>query len=84
MYLNNPTIPGKRGFSIIDLDPYGSAVPFLDSAMHSIQDGGLLCVTCTDMAVLSGAHGDACWSKYGSMPLNTSYCHESVRDISFP
>ena len=76
--MNSPGIQGKKGFTIVDLDPYGSAVPFLDAAFRCIQDGGLMCVTCTDMAVLSGTHGDACWAKYGSMPINTSYCHESV------
>lgn len=41
---------------VIDLDPYGSAAPFLDAAVQCVRDGGLLCVTCTDMAVLSGGH----------------------------
>ena len=41
-------------FDVIDLDPYGTAVPFLDSAVQCIEDGGLLCVTCTDAAVLCG------------------------------
>ena len=40
---------------VVDLDPYGSASPFIDSAIGSIADGGLLCVTCTDLAVLAGA-----------------------------
>ena len=40
---------------------------------------GLLCVTCTDMAELSGNHAEACWAKYGSTPLRTNYCHEMVR-----
>jgi N2,N2-dimethylguanosine tRNA methyltransferase len=38
-------------FDVIDLDPYGSAAPFMDAAVQSVKDGGLLCVTCTDMAV---------------------------------
>ena len=29
-----------KRFDCIDLDPYGSAVPFLDSAMNAIADGG--------------------------------------------
>ena len=40
---------------------------------------GLLCVTCTDMAVLCGNHPEACHAKYGSMPLKADYCHEMVR-----
>lgn len=28
-------------FDVVDLDPYGSAVPFLDSAIANITDGGM-------------------------------------------
>ena len=41
-------------FDVVDLDPYGSPATFLDGAVQSICDGGLLLVTCTDMAVLCG------------------------------
>lgn len=37
-------------FDVIDLDPYGSPTHFLDSAVQSVAEGGLLCVTATDMA----------------------------------
>ena len=37
---------------MIDLDPYGSAAPFLDGAVQAVESGGLLCITCTDMAAL--------------------------------
>lgn len=40
---------------------------------------GLLCVTCTDMAVFAGNCPDACWSKYHSIPLKTKAVHEQVR-----
>ncbi|KAJ3135409.1 hypothetical protein HK100_002680 [Physocladia obscura] len=64
-------------FLVVDLDPYGSAAPFIDAAVRSIASGGLLCVTCTDMAVLAGSQWDACWAKYGSMPVpNATFCHE--------
>ena len=41
-------------FDIIDLDPYGSMVPFLYSTLKAIKKRGLLCVTCTDTRVLCG------------------------------
>merc|ERR1712179_537085 len=31
--------------NVIDLDPYVSPTPFLDSAVQAVTDGGLLCVT---------------------------------------
>ena len=40
-------------FDVIDLDPYGTVCPFLDSAIHSCNDS-LLCITCTDSRVLCG------------------------------
>lgn len=40
---------------VVDLDPYGTAAPFVDAAIGCIADGGLLAVTCTDLAVLAGS-----------------------------
>ena len=69
------------GFDVIDLDPYGTVVPFLDSAIQAVRNGGLLCLTCTDMAVLSGAHIHTCWSSYNTWPVRTGHrktCHEQA------
>jgi tRNA (guanine26-N2/guanine27-N2)-dimethyltransferase len=63
-------------YDVIDLDPYGSAAPFIDAAVQAVSDGGLLCVTCTDMTVLSGNYPEVCFAKYGSAPLKPSYVHE--------
>lgn len=41
-------------FDVIDMGPYESAAMFLDAAAaQSVADGGLLCVTSTDLAILS-------------------------------
>ena len=73
----------KRQFDVVDLDPYGTAVPFLESAIQCIADGGLLAVTCTDMAVLCARSPHVCFYKYGGAPLAKSYCHEvGVFEIS--
>jgi len=67
---------GKR-FDVIDVDPFGSPAPFLDSAMRAVRkDNGMLCLTATDMAPLCGVHVNACIRKYGGVPLRTMYCHE--------
>ena len=63
-------------FDIIDLDPYGTAVPLLDSALQALRNGGLLCVTFTDMSVLCGNYPETCYYKYGCIPHKTSFCHE--------
>jgi tRNA (guanine26-N2/guanine27-N2)-dimethyltransferase len=66
----------RTQFDVIDLDPYGSAAPFLDSAVQAVRNGGLLCITCTDMSVLSGGYPEKCFSQYNSMPVRGKYLHE--------
>jgi len=68
----------KLNVPVIDLDPYGSATPFLDSAVQAVNYGGMLMVTCTDMGVLAGNHPEACFAKYGSFPLKAHFCHEQA------
>jgi len=70
--------PPSKHFDAIDLDPYGSASVFLDSAVQAVSDGGILLVTCTDMGVLCGNHSEACFGKYGSTSLKAKFCHEMV------
>lgn len=52
VHLMNQFAADKEFFDVIDLDPYGSAIPFLESSLASLANGGLMCVTFTDMAVL--------------------------------
>lgn len=67
--------------TVVDLDPYGSASPFLDSAVQAVENGGLLAITCTDMAVLAGHHGENCYAKYNAFPIKAKFCHESALRI---
>ncbi|MEM3550829.1 MAG: tRNA (guanine(10)-N(2))-dimethyltransferase [Candidatus Bathyarchaeia archaeon] len=67
--------PGKR-FDFIDLDPFGSPVPFLESAIRALRSGGLIALTATDMAPLCGVYPKACIRRYQAKPLRTEYCHE--------
>uniref|UniRef100_A0A672MKJ0 tRNA (guanine(26)-N(2))-dimethyltransferase n=1 Tax=Sinocyclocheilus grahami TaxID=75366 RepID=A0A672MKJ0_SINGR len=71
----------KERYDVIDLDPYGSPSPFLDAAVQAVSEGGLLCITCTDMAVMAGNSGETCYSKYGSMSIKSRYCHEMALRI---
>jgi tRNA (guanine26-N2/guanine27-N2)-dimethyltransferase len=67
--------PRKR-FDAVDIDPFGSPVPYLDSAIRALRNYGLVALTATDMAPLCGVHPKACVRKYGGKPLRTEYCHE--------
>ena len=74
--------PRKR-FDIVDLDPFGSPVPYLDSAIRALRNNGILAATATDLAPLCGVHAKPCVRKYGGKPLRTEYCHElAVRLLS--
>lgn len=59
-------------WDVIDLDPYGSAAPFLDGAVQGVESGGLLCVTCTDMAALGGSHPETAYGRYAGLPIQSA------------
>jgi len=81
LFLSRYGAPRKR-FDYIDIDPFGSPVPYLDAALRALRNGGLLALTATDMAPLCGVHPDACVRKYGGNPLRTEYCHELAVRLS--
>jgi tRNA (guanine26-N2/guanine27-N2)-dimethyltransferase len=61
----------RRGFDAVDVDPFGTPVPFVDAATRASRR--LLCVTATDTAPLCGAHFRSGVRSYGAVPLNTEY-----------
>ncbi len=74
MYLKKDT-----QMSCVDLDPYGTAAPFIDAAVQSVANGGLLLVTCTDLAVLAGnSYPEKCFALYGGTPVWGAGGHESA------
>lgn len=68
----------KRGkFDVIDIDPFGTPSPFLDSAGYCARRDSLLCVTATDTSALCGTYQEPCIRKYNSKPYKSEYCHET-------
>lgn len=68
---------GIKGYDVIDLDPYGTAAPFLDAAVQALNDGGLLCVTCTDAGVFASVgYPEKTYSQYGGLPIKGPHSHE--------
>lgn len=64
-------------YDVIDLDPYGTAAPFLDAAVQAVNDGGLLCVTCTDSGVFASVgHLEKTFALYGGLPWKGQQSHE--------
>ncbi|KAI0965659.1 S-adenosyl-L-methionine-dependent methyltransferase [Xylaria arbuscula] len=68
----------EKRYNVIDLDPYGTAAPFLDAAVSAVRDdGGLLCVTCTDSGVwASNGYPEKAFALYGGIPVKGTYSHE--------
>jgi tRNA (guanine26-N2/guanine27-N2)-dimethyltransferase len=58
-------------FDIVDLDPFGTPIPFADAALSNARS--LVCVTATDTAPLCGAHQRSGIRKYSTLPQNTDY-----------
>ena len=81
LHLSNLTAV-KEPIDVIDLDPFGTPAPFLDSAARVISKrNGLLCITATDMPNLVGINKYTCLRKYGVVPLKTWYAHETALRI---
>jgi len=70
----------ENEFDFVELDPFGSPIPFLHDAARSFRTkkAGYLSVTATDTAVLCGAHHAACIKNYGAVPLNNEFTHENA------
>ncbi|MGQ4556445.1 tRNA (guanine(26)-N(2))-dimethyltransferase [Halobellus sp. GM3] len=58
-------------FDVVDLDPFGTPIPFVDAAVANTRS--LVCVTATDTAPLCGAHQRSGIRKYSTLPQNTDY-----------
>ena len=66
----------KQSYEFIDIDPFGTPLPFLDIAFQAAPRSGLIGVTATDTAVLCGAQANACVRRYESRPLHVDCCKE--------
>ena len=61
----------------IDIDPYGSPVPFIDSAMQSMARSGVMEVSATDTAALTGSSKTALMRRYGARVRTDCLAHDS-------
>jgi tRNA (guanine26-N2/guanine27-N2)-dimethyltransferase len=80
--LRQPAFPRSHKsdkYDVIDLDPYGTAVTFFDAAVQAVRnDGGLLCITCTDTGVwASNAWAEKAFSLYGGVTMKGVHSHEA-------
>ncbi len=73
----NAFLLNNKFFDYIDIDPFGSPNPFLDSAIKRLKHKGILAVTATDTAPLCGTYPKACHRKYFAQPVRNHMMHET-------
>ncbi len=66
----------QTGFDYIDIDPFGSPNPFLAAAVGRISRNGILAITATDTAALTGTYPKVTQRKYWATPLRNYLMHE--------
>ncbi len=59
----------EKKYDCIDIDPFGTPAPFLESALKGLNNNGILGVSATDTAVLCGAKPSICMKRYGAMSM---------------
>lgn len=66
----------EKKFHYIDIDPFGSPVYFIDSAMRSVCNDGVIACTATDTATLCGTYPKVCLRRYGAVPFHSTIMKE--------
>ena len=67
----------SKGFDYIDVDPFGTSNYYLDSSVKRLSRNGILAVTNTDTAALTGTYPRACVRKYWAVPNRDYMMHET-------
>jgi len=66
----------RNKFDYIDIDPFGTPIPFLDSSTRMLRNNGILAVTATDTATLFGKYPKTCLRRYDTSATRTHFSHE--------
>ena len=67
----------NKGCDYLDIDPFGTPNPFLSAAVATISRGGILAVTATDTAALTGTYPKVTKRKYWATSLKNYMMHET-------
>jgi tRNA (guanine26-N2/guanine27-N2)-dimethyltransferase len=66
----------ERPFDYIDVDPFGTPVPYVSAAIQGCKRKGILGITATDTAPLAGTHPKKCARRYGAKSIRCVFGHE--------
>ncbi len=61
---------------LIDVDPYGSPIPFIDSTVYAIARNGLIAITATDTGPLNCSYEEACYRRYHAKCYKVDFVKE--------
>jgi tRNA (guanine26-N2/guanine27-N2)-dimethyltransferase len=67
----------KERYSYIDIDPFGSPLPFLAAGINGTLNGGVLAFTATDTAALSGSIPRVARRRYG-VEISMTHCYQEM------
>jgi len=73
---NLNTLLSENKYHYIDVDPFGSPVFFIDSAMRGVHNNGVIACTATDTATLCGVYPKVCLRRYVGRPFHSYLMHE--------
>jgi tRNA (guanine26-N2/guanine27-N2)-dimethyltransferase len=71
VHRNANALMHEEWYDVIDVDPFGTPMPFADAALANARD--LVCITATDTAPLCGAHFESGVRSYSAVPRNTDF-----------
>ncbi|TFG10140.1 tRNA (guanine(10)-N(2))-dimethyltransferase [Candidatus Thorarchaeota archaeon] len=67
----------EKRFDFVDVDPFGTPVPYLNAAVQALNPtGALLSLTATDMPALCGVYPPVAFRKYGGFSIRSPISHE--------
>ena len=67
----------EQGWHWVDIDPFGSPMPFLDTAIQSLAKKAIIEISATDTAALSGSSKTALMRRYGARINPDNLAHDS-------
>ena len=65
----------------VEIDPFGSPVPFLDIALQRVKRRAIVAVTATDTAPLCGTYPDTALRRYGAFTKRSPLMHEHAARV---
>ena len=64
-------------FDYVDVDPFGTPIDFIDLALQSVRNNGIVALTATDTAPLYGTYPKTCLRRYGALSQRSPFAHET-------